>query len=131
MGKSILLICLLLTTILTFSVFLRSFIAPKKTIAGNSIQDNFILQINETFLDTDVAPFILNTYKSITRPEYSRIVIVLIDALRVDFVHTKSMPFLQRSLEAGDATSFTAIVQPPTVTLPRIKVIYLRVVKFP
>ncbi|CAC5374469.1 PIGG [Mytilus coruscus] len=52
---------------------------------------------------------------------YEKLVIVLIDALRVDFAGGNQMPFLQSRKELDGMNSFVAIVKPPTVTLPRIK----------
>ncbi|KAB5571315.1 hypothetical protein PHYPO_G00223600 [Pangasianodon hypophthalmus] len=58
-------------------------------------------------------------------PLFNRVVIVLIDALREDFVFGPSgkrfMPYTRNIVESGSSHSFTAKARPPTVTMPRIK----------
>ena len=59
-------------------------------------------------------------------PLFSKVVIVLIDALRDDFVFgskgVKYMPYTTYLVEKGASHSFVAEAKPPTVTMPRIKV---------
>ncbi|GAA5837514.1 hypothetical protein JCM3766R1_006829 [Sporobolomyces carnicolor] len=54
---------------------------------------------------------------------FSRLVFVLVDALRSDFVFgsESNMLFAQSLVANGNALGFTAVAQPPTVTLPRLK----------
>ena len=63
---------------------------------------------------------------------YDRLVFVVIDALRADFIPSlknrqsipssvASMPFIEGQLLQGDAIGFIAEAHTPTVTLPRIK----------
>ncbi|MBZ3879212.1 GPI ethanolamine phosphate transferase 2 [Sciurus carolinensis] len=58
-------------------------------------------------------------------PLFNRVVIVLIDALRDDFVFgskgVKYMPYTTYLVEKGASHSFVAEAKPPTVTMPRIK----------
>ncbi|XP_058157996.1 GPI ethanolamine phosphate transferase 2 isoform X4 [Dasypus novemcinctus] len=58
-------------------------------------------------------------------PLFGKVVIVLIDALRDDFVFgskgVKFMPYLTYLVEKGASHSFVAEAKPPTVTMPRIK----------
>ncbi|KAM6221597.1 GPI ethanolamine phosphate transferase 2 isoform 4-T4 [Rhynchocyon petersi] len=58
-------------------------------------------------------------------PVFSKVVIVLIDALRDDFVFgskgVKFMPYTTYLVEKGASHSFVAEAKPPTVTMPRIK----------
>ncbi|XP_053685161.1 GPI ethanolamine phosphate transferase 2 [Sabethes cyaneus] len=63
----------------------------------------------------------LNTgsYKS----KYSRIILMVVDAMRSDFVVEEKMPFLSRSIASGVACQYRLQVHPPTVTMPRIKAI--------
>lgn len=60
-------------------------------------------------------------------PVIGRTVIMLIDALREDFVFgpkgADHMQFTRGLIDKGQARSFVARAQPPTVTMPRIKVI--------
>ncbi|XP_042528704.1 GPI ethanolamine phosphate transferase 2 isoform X3 [Dipodomys spectabilis] len=58
-------------------------------------------------------------------PLFSKAVIMLIDALRDDFVFgskgVKYMPYTTYLMEKGASHSFVAKAEPPTVTMPRIK----------
>ncbi|XP_075400787.1 GPI ethanolamine phosphate transferase 2, catalytic subunit isoform X2 [Tenrec ecaudatus] len=58
-------------------------------------------------------------------PLFSKVVLVLIDALRDDFVFgskgVKFMPYTTYLVEKGASHSFVAEAKPPTVTMPRIK----------
>ncbi|XP_025145341.3 GPI ethanolamine phosphate transferase 2 isoform X4 [Bubalus bubalis] len=58
-------------------------------------------------------------------PLFSKVVILLIDALRDDFVFgskgVKFMPYTNYLVEKGSSLSFVAEAKPPTVTMPRIK----------
>ncbi|XP_058653768.1 GPI ethanolamine phosphate transferase 2 isoform X4 [Onychostoma macrolepis] len=58
-------------------------------------------------------------------PLFKRVVIVLIDALREDFVFgsdgRRFMPYTRHVVERGSSHSFIAKARPPTVTMPRIK----------
>lgn len=47
---------------------------------------------------------------------------MVIDALRADLVANGSIPFLSRMDELGHLRAFVALADPPTVTLPRVKV---------
>ena len=56
-------------------------------------------------------------------PVFDKLVIVLIDALRSDFVfEKKGMVKVERIIADGRGVAFEAKAHPPTVTLPRIKV---------
>lgn len=59
-------------------------------------------------------------------PLFGKVVIVLVDALRDDFVFgpsgTRFMPYTRNLVESGSSRSFIAKARPPTVTMPRIKV---------
>ncbi|KAG9338530.1 hypothetical protein JZ751_025586 [Albula glossodonta] len=58
-------------------------------------------------------------------PLFRRVVIVLIDALREDFIYgprgRQYMPYTRHLVERGSTLSFVAKAEPPTVTMPRIK----------
>ncbi|XP_062069627.1 GPI ethanolamine phosphate transferase 2 isoform X2 [Lepus europaeus] len=58
-------------------------------------------------------------------PLFSKVVIVLVDALRDDFVFgskgVRFMPYTTHLVEEGASHSFVAEAKPPTVTMPRIK----------
>lgn len=55
----------------------------------------------------------------------SRLIIMLIDAMRVDFTFDNKarMPFLNRLFREQNALPFKLTARPPTVTLPRLKTI--------
>ncbi|CAH1999128.1 unnamed protein product [Acanthoscelides obtectus] len=53
-------------------------------------------------------------------PVVSKLVLVVIDALRLDFVNSQLMPLTSR-LSRGNGCSNNVSVQTPTVTMPRIK----------
>uniref|UniRef100_A0A672F612 Phosphatidylinositol glycan anchor biosynthesis class G n=1 Tax=Salarias fasciatus TaxID=181472 RepID=A0A672F612_SALFA len=59
------------------------------------------------------------------QPLFKRVVIMLVDALREDFVLGPSgrmyMPYTRHLVEKGSSQSFVAKARPPTVTMPRIK----------
>ncbi|KAM8909655.1 GPI ethanolamine phosphate transferase 2 isoform 5-T5 [Spinachia spinachia] len=61
------------------------------------------------------------------QPLFKRVVIMLVDALREDFVFgpngRRYMPYTRHLVERGSSHSFVAKARPPTVTMPRIKVI--------
>lgn len=60
------------------------------------------------------------------QPLFKRVVIMLVDALREDFVFgpdgRKFMPYTRHMVERGSCHSHVAKARPPTVTMPRIKV---------
>ncbi|XP_075959121.1 GPI ethanolamine phosphate transferase 2, catalytic subunit isoform X1 [Anarhichas minor] len=59
------------------------------------------------------------------QPLFKRVVIMLVDALREDFVFGPNghryMPYTRHVVERGSSHSFVAKARPPTVTMPRIK----------
>ena len=62
--------------------------------------------------------------KELYMPKVTRLVLIVIDALRADFVigeHLRFMPFLSELHSTGKACSYLAQAHTPTVTLPRIK----------
>ncbi|XP_061581842.1 GPI ethanolamine phosphate transferase 2 [Cololabis saira] len=66
-----------------------------------------------------------STNASAPRPLFSRVVIMLVDALREDFVLGPQgrvfMPYTRHQVERGSSHSFVAKARAPTVTMPRIK----------
>ena len=118
--------------LISYSFFLRSFISQKKLIDGFSDSDDLFSKIsvknvrslNELYNRSVNNSLTLNLNelydRSVNNVQYQSIVIVLIDALRVDFTQMEQMLFLQSRLQVD--RTFVAKVQPPTVTLPRIKV---------
>lgn len=68
----------------------------------------------------------VSNWTKIPPPLFKKVVIVLIDALRDDFVFGSKgkqfMPYTTQVVEKGTSYSFIAEAKPPTVTMPRIKV---------
>ncbi|SJM83079.1 related to GPI ethanolamine phosphate transferase 2 [Zygosaccharomyces bailii] len=59
-----------------------------------------------------------------SEPVFDKLVLVIIDALRSDFLFDQSMSnftFVHSLLNSGEAWGYTAFSNPPTVTLPRLK----------
>ena len=59
-----------------------------------------------------------------SNPVFNRLILVVIDALRSDFIfdkHISNFHFVHSKLNSGEAWGFTAFSNPPTVTLPRLK----------
>uniref|UniRef100_A0A0A9XX54 GPI ethanolamine phosphate transferase 2 n=2 Tax=Lygus hesperus TaxID=30085 RepID=A0A0A9XX54_LYGHE len=62
--------------------------------------------------------------KQLYRRHYSKVVVMVIDAFRLDFITgSDRMPFLKELLEDGQSCMVSAKAEVPTVTLPRIKAI--------
>ncbi|XP_026721880.1 GPI ethanolamine phosphate transferase 2 isoform X3 [Athene cunicularia] len=70
-------------------------------------------------------PGMVSNWTKIPPPLFKKVVIVLIDALRDDFVFGSKgkqfMPYTTQLVEKGTSYSFIAEAKPPTVTMPRIK----------
>ncbi|KAM6328717.1 GPI ethanolamine phosphate transferase 2 isoform 5-T5 [Alca torda] len=70
-------------------------------------------------------PGMVSNWTKIPPPLFKKVVIVLIDALRDDFVFGSKgkqfMPYTTEVVEKGTSYSFIAEAKPPTVTMPRIK----------
>ena len=120
MKKHLLLINCIFSMLISYSFFLRSFISQKKLIDGFSDSDDLFSKISVKNLHSLTLNLNELYDRSLNNVQYQSIVIVLIDALRVDFTKMEQMSFLQSRLQVD--RTFVAKVQPPTVTLPRIKV---------
>lgn len=65
-----------------------------------------------------------NTLQKDSKPAFNKLVVVIIDALRSDFIfdkHNSNFHFVHSKLNSGEAWGFTGFSNPPTVTLPRLK----------
>ena len=106
---------------LSFVVFLAGFFPMKVAIAGYAT-----LRKNETEpqISTQRTPQEQLTVK----PLFQKMIFVLIDALRADFVlptpgsDLPRMEFVSRLVDNKETFSFLARAHAPTVTMPRIKV---------
>lgn len=55
-------------------------------------------------------------------PEETSVVLMIIDALRYDFLTDEYMPYTAQLLKNKTACIYVSVAEPPTVTMPRIKV---------
>lgn len=71
----------------------------------------------------DIAAFSTDELDKISNPVFEKLIIVMIDALRSDFLYDEDSKFknLHEIYNQGHAMGFTAYANPPTVTLPRLK----------
>ncbi|XP_022782149.1 GPI ethanolamine phosphate transferase 2-like isoform X2 [Stylophora pistillata] len=111
-SHSVHIVLLLLCQIVGLMLFLRGFFPLKKAIEGRATNDNLP---PEPLFEGKGDPL---------PPKFGRVVIMLIDALRADFVYSEQtrMPFTQELIRLNKSFSFMAKAHPPTVTMPRIKV---------
>ncbi len=104
-------------------IFLRGFLAIKTAVPGHATHSGQQPEPTNNVTDGQASQPLSALY--------GRLVVVLIDALRVDFVipyqHSglPRMKQVSKMVEDGEVLSFIAKAHPPTVTLPRIKVIIL------
>lgn len=105
------------SVLFVFAVFLNSYFPSKSAVPGYSDKTSFS-EVLKNSADQQ-------NHVGELKPLYGRLVFILIDALRVDFVTDKESPmsFVAQVLEQNQALAFIAKANPPTVTLPRIKVI--------
>lgn len=112
----VLVVCILLE-LLGFAIFLRGFLVLKSSVPGHAV-----------FKDQPSEPGDHGPRGPRPPAQYGRLVVVLIDALRSDFVFPDNksnllkMQFLSKVAATGSSLSFQAKAHPPTVTMPRIKV---------
>ncbi|CAL1613010.1 unnamed protein product [Knipowitschia caucasica] len=113
---------LLLCQVLSVGLFLRGFFpAAVKSSPRSSSSDRSA---------EPLAGGLLNSSSSPPHALFGRVVIMLVDALREDFLfgshgHTH-MPYTRHLVERGASHSYVAKARAPTVTMPRIKVDTLR-----
>lgn len=71
----------------------------------------------------DIASFLPNDTTRSKPAVFDKLIVVMIDALRSDFLYDKNSNFknLHSIYNQGHAMGFTAYANPPTVTLPRLK----------
>ncbi|KAJ2317513.1 major facilitator super transporter protein [Coemansia sp. RSA 2704] len=100
---------LLLMELVGLGLFAKGFFPYKKTIPG--------------FASRADQPISMGRGLSVPPAQYDRLVLMVVDALRNDFVFSNesAMAYTQDLLRSGQALGFTAKAQAPTVTMPRIK----------
>ncbi|XP_056430891.1 GPI ethanolamine phosphate transferase 2 [Hyla sarda] len=116
-GSSVLACCCLLIQVLGLALFLRGFFpVPVRSQSRKS-----------SISEIPAEPWAGKTsnWTQLPHPLFKRVVILLIDALRQDFVFgakgKEYMPYITQLIEKGPSLSFIAKATAPTVTMPRIK----------
>lgn len=125
------------------AIFLNGFFPVKSVSHGYSTSDDSCFSLNDQCCQSGTPPS-----DCFLRPIYGRLVLVVVDALRADFVLPRlfqatsaeeipeaknevgvgrkksvgQMPYVQKLIQDNEAVAFFAKASPPTVTLPRIKV---------
>ncbi|XP_054995688.1 GPI ethanolamine phosphate transferase 2 isoform X2 [Sorex araneus] len=110
--------CCVAIEVLGVAVFLRGFFpVPVRSASGR--------EHSAEAAAPEPAAGTSSNWTTLPPPLFNKIVIVLIDALRDDFVFgskgVKFMPYTTYLVEKGASHSFIAEAKPPTVTMPRIK----------
>ncbi|XP_040821955.1 GPI ethanolamine phosphate transferase 2 isoform X3 [Ochotona curzoniae] len=110
--------CCVAIEVLGVAIFLRGFFpVPVRSSAGTGQQSELPAP--------EPSAGATSNWTKLPPPLFSKVVIVLIDALRDDFVFgpkgMKFMPYTTYLVEKGASHSFVAEAKPPTVTMPRIK----------
>lgn len=60
--------------------------------------------------------------QQVYNPGENNVVLMVIDGLRYDFVTEEYMPYTGQLLKNKSACIYVSVAEPPTVTMPRIKV---------
>ncbi|KAI7834784.1 hypothetical protein BX661DRAFT_195383 [Kickxella alabastrina] len=110
-----LLSAILLVELVGLGFFIKGFFPYKKSIPGFASQHEQPPDIGQQQQQQG--------HKGHAAHQYDRLVIMLVDALRNDFVfgNNSAMAYTQDLLRDGQAIGFTAKALAPTVTMPRIK----------
>ena len=114
---------LMLVDILAFIVFLSGFFPVKRSVPGYATHP---VHAEPESIDITTKPA---TDNNVSIPlSYDKVIFVLIDALRADFVlpglktDVSQMEYVKNLILKNETFSYIANAHPPTVTLPRIKV---------
>lgn len=99
------------TTLFSYALFLKCYFPLRQGLGGYA-----------SLKDAPPEPY--SGRNGVPDPRYSRVVLMVVDALRTDFAlgDTVYMPFTRQLLGNGHGVAFSAKTHLPTVTLPRIKV---------
>ncbi|KAM8939108.1 GPI ethanolamine phosphate transferase 2, catalytic subunit [Pelodytes ibericus] len=116
-GSSVLACCCLLVQVLGLALFLRGFFpVPVRSQSRKSSRSD---------IPAEPTAGTKSNWTSLPPPLFKKTVILLIDALRQDFVFgpkgQEHMPYMTQLVEKGTTHSFIAKATAPTVTMPRIK----------
>ncbi|KAJ2169375.1 major facilitator super transporter protein [Coemansia sp. RSA 562] len=112
---------LLVVELVGLGLFAKGFFPYKKSIPGFAGREDQPMDIGRGLNAPATAQH--NNSGVSAEPQYDRLVLMVVDALRNDFVfgNESGMAYTQNLLRSGAALGFTAKAQAPTVTMPRIK----------
>ncbi|KAJ2493984.1 major facilitator super transporter protein [Coemansia sp. RSA 2050] len=114
------LVAILLVELVGLGYFIKGFFPYKKSIPGFASRQDLPWDISQPVSGGSSAA---NAKVPAVAAQYDRLVIMLVDALRNDFVfgNNSAMTYTQEMLRSGNAIGFTAKALAPTVTMPRLK----------
>ncbi|PIA19311.1 alkaline phosphatase-like protein [Coemansia reversa NRRL 1564] len=119
---------LLAMELVGLGLFSKGFFPYKKSIPGFASPVDRPVDMRRIVQEAqagsvDMAPIGQEEKAQKATAQYGRLVLMVVDALRNDFVfgNESAMAYTQSLLRTGQAVGFTARAQAPTVTLPRIK----------
>ncbi|KAJ1821682.1 major facilitator super transporter protein [Coemansia sp. RSA 2675] len=112
------LVAILLVELVGLGYFIKGFFPYKKSIPGFATRQDLPWDIKQA---ASGGSSVAKT--PVVAARYDRLVIMLVDALRNDFVfgNNSAMTYTQEMLRSGNAIGFTAKALAPTVTMPRLK----------
>ncbi|KAJ2743392.1 major facilitator super transporter protein [Coemansia sp. BCRC 34301] len=114
------LVVILLVELVGLGYFIKGFFPYKKSLPGFAGPGDQPWDIDQPLSGGSAAT---SRAPGAVGAQYDRLVIMLVDALRNDFVfgNNSAMEYTQGMLRTGDAIGFTAKALAPTVTMPRLK----------
>lgn len=96
-------------------------------------EGDFNLNSISKYAEEQIASIEIKCAPSLTKPYVSKLILIIIDALRSTFIpsiQNKStvvedyrMPFVEKLMSRGEAIGLVSLAETPTVTMPRIKAI--------
>ncbi|KAI8326165.1 alkaline phosphatase-like protein [Martensiomyces pterosporus] len=123
-GRIGLLFVALLVELAGLAFFIKGFFPYKKSIAGFATrQEQQPWDLSAPGGQPGHPAKAEESHVAAPHAQYDRLVVMLVDALRNDFVfgNNSAMDFTQGLLRDGRAIGYTAMALAPTVTMPRIK----------
>ena len=134
------LVCCAVLQLVGIAIFLKGFFPIKASIPGSAEVTDSCFTLNKDCCSLDQE---LAGDGCFVPPIFDKVVFIVVDALRADFVlpavhkdarrvPTQDFPqmsFVRELIDKNETISFLASARPPTVTLPRIKVTYYKFAK--
>jgi len=110
------------------AIFLRGFLPMKVVVPSLATFNETCFTLNTHFGGNNET----TSQECTLQATFDRVIFILIDALRADFVlpcapdssesDLAQMKFVRSLIERNETVSYVAVAQPPTVTMPRVKV---------